>query len=159
LATIAQAFRLMLADGSIVECSREVRPELFEAQRLSLGLFGIALTIRIDVLPAYRLGERISPMALAEFYQRFDEVALEHRHAEFFVFPYADQVILKTLHPTDDPKPFKEHSTADDKIFKFACDLTTMIPPLAGFMQRMLMKGIHTARRVGPAYQVFPSER
>ena len=38
LSTSARAFRLMLADGSVVTCSKNERPDLFEAQRLSLGL-------------------------------------------------------------------------------------------------------------------------
>src|SRR5437899_1289253 len=54
LSTFAHAFRLVTADGSVMTCRRSERPELFEAQRLSLGLFGVATRIVIDVLPAYR---------------------------------------------------------------------------------------------------------
>ena len=89
----------MLADGSIVECSKEQRPELFEAQRLSLGLLGVATRIRVDVMPAYHLEERIERVPLAAAIEQFEDVARTHRHAEFFVFPYADEVIMKTLHP------------------------------------------------------------
>ena len=49
----------MLADGSVVTCSASERPDLFEAQRLSLGLLGVATRIEIDVLPAYHLEERV----------------------------------------------------------------------------------------------------
>jgi FAD/FMN-containing dehydrogenase len=107
LSTFARAFRLMLADGSVVECSAGAQPELFEAQRLSLGLVGIATRIRIDVVPAYRLEQRIERVGLDDVVERFADIARSHRHAEFFVFPYADDVILKTLHPTGDESPFR----------------------------------------------------
>src|SRR5215813_5917781 len=58
LSTAARAFRLMVADGSVVTCSASERPDLFEAQRVSLGLLGVATQIQIDVLPAYHLEEK-----------------------------------------------------------------------------------------------------
>src|SRR4029077_18914752 len=42
ISTAARAFHLVLADGSVVTCSASERPELFQAQRLSLGLLGVA---------------------------------------------------------------------------------------------------------------------
>jgi FAD/FMN-containing dehydrogenase len=125
LASFARAFRLMLADGSIVECSGGAEaelPELFEAQRLSLGLVGIATRVRIDVVPAYRLEQRIARVGLDEACQRFAEIAGQHRHAEFFVFPYADDVILKTLHPTDDASPFRPPRGDGEDELQRICD-------------------------------------
>lgn len=162
LASFARAFRLMLADGSIVECSGGAEPELlelFNAQRLSLGLMGIATRIRIDVAPAYRLEQRIARVGLDEVCERFAEIAGAHRHAEFFVFPYADDVILKTLHPTDDASPFRPpHSDGEDE-FQRICDLCNWLPSLTGVMQHRMMAAIRGSRRVGPAHLVFPSER
>lgn len=159
LSTFARAFRLMLADGSIVECSKDQRPELFEAQRLSLGLLGIATRIRVSVMPAYYLEERIERIPLAAAIEQFDNVARTHRHAEFFVFPYADEVIMKTLHPAADAGAFKEPSSSDETIFRFCCDVTAAAPAVAGVLQRQLMRMIRGSRRIGPAYRIFPSER
>ena len=159
LSTFARAFRLMLADGSIVECSKDQRPELFEAQRLSLGLLGIATRIRVSVMPAYYLEERIERIPLAAAIEQFENVARTHRHAEFFVFPYADEVIMKTLHPAADAGPFKEPSSSDETIFRFCCDVTAAAPAVAGVLQRQLMRMIRGSRRIGPAYRIFPSER
>jgi FAD-linked oxidoreductase len=162
LASFARAFRMVLADGSIVECSRDADPELpelFEAQRLSLGLLGIATRIRIDVAPAYRLEQRIARVGFDEVCARFAELAGAHRHAEFFVFPYAGDVILKTLHPTDDTSPFRPpHSDGEDE-FQRVCDLCSRLPSLTGVMQHRMMAEIHGSRRVGPAHLIFPSDR
>ncbi|HEY2734253.1 MAG TPA: D-arabinono-1,4-lactone oxidase [Polyangiales bacterium] len=159
LSTFARAFRLLLADGAPVECSAHEQPRLFEAQRLSLGLLGIATRIRIDVLPAFRLEERIERMRFDECAERFATLARDHRHVEFFVFPYADEVILKTLQPTEDDPPFREPRPNSEEPFRKYCDLCATLPFLTGFMQRQVMKTIRSARRVGPAYRVFPSER
>jgi FAD-linked oxidoreductase len=159
LSSFARAFRLMRPDGSIVTCSRDEERDLFEAQRLSLGLLGIATRVRIDVLPAYRLEQRIERVRLDEVCERFADIAQRHRHAEFFVFPYADDVILKTLHPTDDESAFRPPRDDGEAEFRRLCDLCTALPFATGWIQRRLMRGLRGSRRVGPAHQIFPSER
>ena len=159
LSTIARSFRLVLADGSIVECSPSNQPDLFEAQRLSLGLFGVASKIRIDVLPAYSLEERIERRPLAEVAERLDELAGATRHMEFFVFPYSDDVIFKTLHPTTEEAAFKEPPAYEDTIFQLACDLGSAAKFLIPALQRFLTAASSSTRRIGPAFRIFPSER
>jgi FAD-linked oxidoreductase len=155
LSTFARAFRLMLADGSIVECSREQRPDLFEAQRLSLGLLGIALSIRVDLVPCMHLEEtiRVAPL------QEFGALAASHRHAEFFVFPYADYAIMKTLHPVEPADSKYEPGRDEESIFRRCCDLSAALPRLTGPLQRLMMRAIKNTRRTGPAHLIFPSER
>jgi FAD-linked oxidoreductase len=159
LSTIARAFRLVMADGSVATCSRSERTDLFEAQRLSLGLFGVATRIVIDVLPGYRLEERIERRKLAWVLENFADVAAHHRHAEFFVFPYADDVILKTLQPTDDPDAAVRPGVNEDAVLRFCCELGRAAPALIGPLQRFMMRGSGASRRVGPAHLIFPSER
>lgn len=159
LATIARAFRLVAADGTIVECSPTERPDLFEAQRLSLGLFGVATRIQIDVLPAYSLEERVYKLPMAQVLATFDELAATHRHAEFFVFPYSDDVIVKTLHPTDQTGDPREPSPHEDAIFQILCDAGRTAQFLIPRMQRFMTRAAGEGRRVGPAYRIFPSER
>ena len=159
LATFAQAFELMLADGSVVYCSEQDRPELFQAQRLSLGLLGVAVRIRIDVLPAFHLEEKIQRWPLAAVLEQFSTTALAHRHAEFFVFPYADEVILKTLEPAAPDGSFREPWAGEEAVFRGCCALSSALPALTSPLQRQLMKLVRPTRRVGPAHRIFPSER
>ena len=159
LSTFAREFRVMLADGSVVECSAAERGELYEAMRLSLGLIGIALRIRVDVLPRYRLEEHIRAMRWEEVAERFAELASQHRHVEFWAFPYSDRVILKTLDETDDPRPYRDPSPIDEMAFKLACDLTAARPAWTPALQRVLMSLVLPTRRFGEAHRIFPSER
>ena len=160
LATQACGFRLMLADGTQVECGPDQRPDLYEAQRLSLGLFGVATEIRIHVLPAYHLEERIERRPLAEVAERLDELGAATRHMEFFVFPYSDHVIFKTLHPAEPEGEFKDGDDIDETVFRLVCKLGAAATPMIPTLQRLMMRlSGGSSRRVGPAYKVFPSDR
>lgn len=159
LSTFAQGFRLVGADGGIVDCDRAQRPDLFEAQRLGLGLFGVATEITVDVLPAYRLEERIEKRPLAQMIEGFAEIAAAHRHAEFFVFPYSDQVILKTLHPTQGPDTTERTTDIDERPFRIVNEIARAAPILIPPLHRLMMGALGPSGRIGPAYEIFPSDR
>ena len=158
LATAAEGFRLVLADGSVVECDRQREPELFEAARLSLGMLGVVSRIRLKVLPAYRLKEAIHRQSLKSVLDEWDALADAHRHVEFFHFPYSEHCTVKTLDVVetgDSPEP----GEFEDTVFQAVCDLVTAWPRTAPTLQRMLTRAIRTSERAGPAGRIFPSER
>ncbi len=157
LAALARSFRLVLADGSMVDCDETTEPELFEAQRLSLGLLGIATRARVAVVPALHLEERIEQRPLAEVLERLPELAAATRHMEFFLFPYAASATLKTLHPSAAVELPEEAS--DDRVFQACCDLAAAAPRSVPLIQRTLARLTRSSRRAGPAWQIFPSER
>lgn len=159
LSTTVRAFELMMHDGSIVRCSPTENPDLFEAQRLSLGLFGVATRIEIDVLPAYHLEERLEVYPLDEIAERWDQLAAENRHVEFFVFPYGDLAMLKILHPKPSEGEMGETRDMDDEAFRKVCEVCKALPLVTGFLQRRILPKELKRRRVGPAYRIFPSER
>lgn len=159
LSTTARAFRLMLADGSVVTCSRSENPELFEAQRLSLGLLGIATRIEVEVMPAYHLEERVESHHIDAVAERWEELAHSNRHVEFWIFPYGDQAILKTLNPAPEEGPLRRTTDMDDRAFGVICDICAALPFLTPSLQRRIVRPGVRQRRVGPAYRIFPSER
>ena len=158
LSTAARAFRLVLADGSVVACSASERPDLFEAQRLSLGLLGVATRVEIDVLPAYHLEERIETLPLDAVAERWDDLAANNRHVEFFVFPYADVALLKMLNPASAEGELKPERN-DDEAYRAVCDACAENPALIPTVQPGLVPSGAKKRRVGPAGRIFPSER
>jgi FAD/FMN-containing dehydrogenase len=60
-----RGFRLMLADGKVVRCSREENRELFSAVLGGYGLFGVILDVDLAVVPnrCYRIDRRVTPTA------------------------------------------------------------------------------------------------
>ena len=157
LAAMARGYRLVLADGSVVDCDKDHEPELFEAQRLSLGLLGVATRVQIAVIPTLHLEERIARRALGEVLDTLPALAAATRHMEFFLFPYAETVTLKTLHPAaSGPLTAQEDG---DAVFQACCDLAAAAPRSAAMIQRVLARLTRASRRSGPAWQIFPSER
>jgi FAD-linked oxidoreductase len=159
ISTQAAGFELVLADGSKVTCDAGTDPELFQAQRVSLGALGVMTRVKLDLLPAYRLRETVRPAPLEEILKAWPELTMRHRHVEFFVFPYADRVLLKTLDPVetgDDPPP---DAGLENTALQWASDLTATFPGLAAPIQRLLTRAIGPATRAAPAHQIFPSER
>jgi FAD/FMN-containing dehydrogenase len=71
IASTVESFRLMLADGQIVRCSRDENAELFSLALGGYGLFGIILDAELRVVPneKYRVKQFIVPAeeALATF--------------------------------------------------------------------------------------------
>jgi FAD-linked oxidoreductase len=159
LSTLALGFRLVLADGQVVECDAEHERDLYEAQRVSLGALGVMSRVRLSVSPGYRLKETLRRAPLDETLRRWNELTVSHRHVEFFVFPYADQVLLKILDPVetgDDPPP---SSRLESGALRLACDLAARSPGLAAGLQRGLTRAMGASTRAAPAWRIFPSER
>lgn len=160
LATHILGVRLMLADGTIVECGPEQRAELFQAQRLSLGLFGVVTEVHLRVMPACYLEEKIERRRLCEVIESLDELGAATRHMEFFIFPYSNFVVFKTLHPAQPVAEFIESTDMDGDVYQLAFDLGAAVPPMIAPLQRMMMRLLKdTNRRTGPAYRIFPSIR
>jgi FAD-linked oxidoreductase len=158
LATAAEGFRIVTADGSLVECDRDHEPELFEAARLSLGMLGVVVGIRMKVLPAYRLKETQRRQSLAKTLAEWDALADGHRHVEFWQFPYSDHVTLKILDVVDEGES-PDPGEFEDTVFQAVCDLVAVWPRTAPTLNRMLTRAIRSSERAGPAGRIFPSER
>jgi L-gulono-1,4-lactone dehydrogenase len=86
---------LVLADGSVVRCSRDERPDLFDAARAGLGALGIVTAITWRVVPAFLLRAREEPMRWDEVLERLDELTAENEHFEFYWFPHTEGCLTK----------------------------------------------------------------
>src|SRR5262249_57845091 len=97
LSTQAAALTLVSAHGELVECSPEREGELFSAAGVSLGALGVIASVRLKLRPAYNLLEQKRGMDLEACLAGIEVLRRDHRHLEFFWFPYTDRVSLKTL--------------------------------------------------------------
>jgi FAD-linked oxidoreductase len=159
LATLARGYRLIGADGTSRWCDAATEPDLFEAQRLSLGMFGIATEIDCDVVPAFHLAERIEKRPWGEVRERFFDLATELRHVEFWLFPHADSLILKTLEPCEPCDPPPSTTDMEETAFRRLLNVGALIPPLVPTLQRVMMRTNMNGHRRGPAHAIFPSDR
>ncbi len=158
ISSFTLGFRLVAADGAVVECDVTREPELFQAARVGLGMLGVMERVKLAVVPAFHLRETLRRAPLAEILEQWHELAANHRHVEFFVFPYADHALLKILDVVDageDPTPLDPSRV----VFQAACDLATVAPSWAPTLQRLLTRGMGPSTRSAPAWSIFPSER
>ncbi|MCW2899607.1 MAG: FAD-linked oxidoreductase [Streptosporangiaceae bacterium] len=86
---------LVLADGSVVTCSRDERPELFDAARVGLGALGVVTAITWRTVPAFLLRAQEEPMRWDEVLSRLDELASGNEHFEFYWFPHTEGCLTK----------------------------------------------------------------
>jgi FAD-linked oxidoreductase len=159
LSTMARGFQLLGADGEARWCDAVTEPDLFQAQRLSLGLFGIAITVDVAIVPAFYLTERLTKMPFDEARERFSASEEAHRHVEFFRFPYSEDVIFKTLSLTDPCEAPASTSDMEEVSFKRVLDAGKALPLLIPMLQKQIMRGNFESQRQGPAYAIYPSDR
>ncbi|MBL8649020.1 MAG: FAD-binding protein [Sphingopyxis sp.] len=159
LATMARGFRLVGADGEARWCDADAHPDLYQAQRVSLGMFGIATEIEAAVVPAFHLSERIEKRRWDEVRESYDDLAAQHRHIEYWFFPHADHVILKTLDLCDPCDPPPTTTDMEETAFRRVLDSAARLPFLTPWLQRGMMKTGFNGHRRGPAHTIFPSDR
>lgn len=162
-------FRLMLATGEVIDCTPTENAEIFEAGRLSLGLLGVLTEISMHVRPAYKLVEKNFLLSAEDALRDVDAQIEKNRHFEFFWFPYADNVICKTLNETtaEAPKPRSpeamyargEKGSRDTQIFTAVNEVLPYTPFLLKPAHRMFSRLMPGPERVRWSHELFPSPR
>ncbi len=102
ISSTVDVVRLVDAEGEIRQYTAEDDPDLLRALRVSLGSLGVFTALRLQLMPAYRLHERIRRMSVDACLERLDAEIEQSRHFEFFWLPHKDAAEMKTLALTDE---------------------------------------------------------
>lgn len=173
LSTMVTGVTLVSASGEILTADRNNDPDLFEAARVSFGSLGVVTRFRLKLAPSFALSEASYVANADEILGRLEDLAAKHRHFEFFWFPYADEVMVKTLDASperpervlDIPamKARGERIAPDAKAFERICKIVKYLPWTSSFFHRMLTlqmaKGETRPGRVRWSWETFPSPR
>jgi FAD-linked oxidoreductase len=166
LAAQIAALELVLADGSIVTCSRAERPDLFDAARVSVGALGVVTAITWHTVPAFLLRAREEPMRWNEVLSRLDELAAANEHFEFYWFPHTDGCLTKRDNRTEGPaqplsrlRYWLDDELLSNSLFEVTNRLNRLAPvtikPVNGFAAKALAARTYT----DTSYKVFTSPR
>jgi FAD/FMN-containing dehydrogenase len=91
--------RLVQASGELLELGPgDAR---LDGARVSLGLLGVFSTLTLQLVPAYRLHERIWRSDTETCLAELDANIAAHRHFEFWWYPQRDLAEQKSLQPSD----------------------------------------------------------
>jgi L-gulono-1,4-lactone dehydrogenase len=168
LAAQVAGLELVLADGSVVTCSADERPDLFAAARVSVGALGVISTVTLQCVPAFTLAAEEQPMALDEVLARFGEFAEDNDHFEFFWLPYGKNALLKRNNrvaqgagpgPMPGWRRFYEYEVMENAAFGALCRTGRAMPatikPLGRLTSALLSKRAYSA----PSHEVFVTPR
>lgn len=152
--------RLVLADGSVVTCSKDKDRDLFEAGRVAVGSIGIMSEVTLQNREAYRLREQVNVMSIPEAMTALQQDRDKHRHMEFFAFPFGEKAIVKRMDiTTEEPTAVEESWIDENAILDFAATSAQKMPWTNVWWQRLVGMFVSDTVRVGDSYKIFASPR
>jgi FAD-linked oxidoreductase len=162
-------FRLILADGSVLNCTPEDNAEIFRACRVALGTLGVMTEITLSLRPRYGLIEDNFFLRSGELFERLDELITRNRYFEFFWFAFSDVAICKTLNETDRPAPVPVSAETlrrrgarcglEERVFAGLNEVLPYLPFLARPVHGLFSRVMPGPARVRWSHEVFPSAR
>ena len=168
ISTQVRGLELVLADGSVVQCSATERPDLLEAARVSIGALGVITKVTLKCVPLYALHAVDAPMPLDDVLDRVDDLVADNDHFEFFWFPHTRTALTRRFErlPGDtDLHPMSAFTrTVDDRIvtnvgFEALLRAGTRFPRLVPGITRLVTRAVFSRDFTDLASHVFASQR
>ena len=157
----ASTLRLVLPDGSVAECSRDQRPELFHAARVSLGAFGVLSEVTLQNRPLERVKKVVTLVETEQMLADWPALAERHRNAEFLVLPFTGKSALITHDATTEPvRPRGADQDSDTLMdLKRLRDLFEFTPDLRRRAARAAMADIPPEVAIDEGWKLLSNER
>ncbi|GLY64144.1 D-arabinono-1,4-lactone oxidase [Amycolatopsis taiwanensis] len=168
LSTQIERLELVLADGSTVTCSAEVRPDLFQAARVGLGALGVISHVTLRCEPSFVVSAQERPEPLEQVLEGFDESAAQNDHFEFYWFPYGKNALVKrnnrepagtTRRPLSRAKQFFEYEIMENVAFGALCRLGRAVPRLVQPLGRFASAVLSAREYSDLSHRVFVTHR
>jgi FAD-linked oxidoreductase len=162
-------FRLILADGSVLNCTAGDNADIFHAGRVALGTLGLMTEITLSLRPRYSLTEDNFFLRSGELFERLDELVTNNRHFEFFWFAFSDIAVCKTLNETDRPAPAAASAETlrrrgarhglEERVFAGLNEVLPWLPFLVRPAHGLFSRAMPRPARVRWSHEIFPSAR
>jgi L-gulono-1,4-lactone dehydrogenase len=166
LSAQVEALELVLADGSVLECSAGSDPETMLAARVGIGALGIVHTVTLRTLPAFTVRRVDHPEPLDRTLGRLSELVDGNDHFEFYVFPHTEIALLRESERIDGPPdPPSEASRFLNEIVleNWTMDAVSRIgrrfPSQIPRLLRLISSRVGRSVKVDRSHRVFSSER
>jgi FAD/FMN-containing dehydrogenase len=100
MATQVIALRIATSAGEILDLSEAADAELFRAARVSIGMFGLVLSLTIQAVPSYNILKRSWNMDVEDLVQQLPGLIESHRTCYHLWLPHLESIALLNL-PVD----------------------------------------------------------
>ncbi|TDB81081.1 FAD-binding protein [Actinomadura sp. KC216] len=166
LASQVAALELVLADGTVLTCSRKERPDLFDAACAGVGALGVVTAVTWRTVPAFLLRAQEEPMKWDEVLARLDEFDTANEHFEFYWFPHTEGCLTKRNNRVEgpaEPLPKVKHWLDDrflsNTVFGAVNRLTHRAPGTTRYVNGISAKALGARAYSDTSYKVFTSPR
>ncbi|MEV4616301.1 D-arabinono-1,4-lactone oxidase [Kitasatospora sp. NPDC049258] len=166
LAAQIKALEIVLADGSVQQCSPTENPELFQGARLGLGALGVVSALTFGVEPAFLLTAHEQPMVFDEVLERFEDLAAVNEHFEFYWFPHTDRCSTKRNNRSQGPaaplprfKAWLDDDFLSNTVWEGACRVGRRFPATIPTIAQLASRAWSERTFTDTAYKVFTSPR
>jgi L-gulono-1,4-lactone dehydrogenase len=165
IATQVVGMRLVAGDGSLIECSADVEPEVFRAARVGLGALGLVSTVTLRVVPAFNLHAVEAGAGVDRLLDNLDGHVENNDHFEFFWMPHTGAALAKWNNRSDEPererdrwRELREDYIFGNLSFDVICRIGRQWPNLIPRLNNNL-PGSSRNDYVDRSYRVFASPR
>ena len=163
------AFRMVLANGEVIDCSAGENGEIFAAGRVAMGMLGVMTEVSMKVCPAYKLIGKQFSHTIDALFDQLDGLVAANRHFEFFWFPYSEIAVCRSLNETEAnaraPRSAEKLHARGDRsgLVDYALTATNQTLPYAPSLMRpshRLMSALMAGgEHVRWSHEIFPSPR
>ena len=106
LSTQVVGLRVVDGRGEVIDCSAEVRPDVWSAARASIGALGLVTAATLQCVPAFDLHAVEEPALVDEVLEALDDLVEGSDHYEFFWVPGTRWAMTKRNRRTQEaPRP------------------------------------------------------
>ncbi len=168
IAAAVSGLTMAVADGTLLECSAQLDPEVFAAARVGLGALGVVTEVELQCVPAFRLRAREFGAELSEVLATLDRDVEVHDHVDLHWFPHTDRVLVKhndTAAPGDPGQPLPAwRARLDDDllantVFEVANRVSARWPRIVPRLNQATSRALSAREYTDDSWRVFCSRR
>ncbi len=161
LSSYVTALELVLADGTLLQCSHHQHSEIFHAAQVNLGALGIVTAITMQNRAPFRLKREAYWQPFEECLVSAHDVAARNRHFEFYYFPFTGMTLSDVLNPTDDAPREGHELDGNSGILdlKAARDYLGWSNTLREMILGAYMRSLKPSSNVDHSYAIYATER